>query len=164
MNFTTPMMKQWKELKEEAKDALLFFRLGDFYEAFLDDAVVISKQLNLTLTKRQNIAMCGGPHHASEIYIDKLIAKGFKIAIAEQVEDPSKAKGLVKRAITKTLSPGVIFSPNLLKEKSNNFFIALTQISTTYGLAIIDLSTSEFSALEVNDEKELINELYKLRC
>lgn len=163
MSFSTPMMKQWQSLKDKKKDALLLFRLGDFYEAFLEDAYIISKELDLTLTKRQNIAMCGVPHHAGDIYIDRLIAKGFKVAIAEQVEDPKKAKGLVKREITKILSPGVIFNSNLLKDKSNNFFISLSQIGSVYGLAIIDLSTSEFSAIEIDDEKELINEIYKLK-
>ncbi|NGX30029.1 MAG: DNA mismatch repair protein MutS [Candidatus Anoxychlamydiales bacterium] len=163
MSFSTPMMKQWQSLKDKKKDALLLFRLGDFYEAFLEDAYIISKELDLTLTKRQNIAMCGVPHHAGDIYIDRLIAKGFKVAIAEQVEDPKKAKGIVKREITKILSPGVIFNSNLLKDKSNNFFISLSQIGSVYGLAIIDLSTSEFSAIEIDDEKELINEIYKLK-
>lgn len=160
---STPMMKQWKNLKEKAKDALLLFRLGDFYEAFHEDAYIISKELDLTLTKRQNVPMCGVPYHASEIYIDRLIAKGFKVAIAEQTEDPKNANGLVKREITRILSPGVIFNSNLLQDKSNNFFISISQISTTFGLAIIDLSTSEFSAIEVENEKDLINEIYKLK-
>ncbi len=160
---STPMMQQWKNLKDKAKDALLLFRLGDFYEAFYEDSYVISKELNLTLTKRQNVPMCGVPYHASEIYIDRLIAKGFKVAIAEQMEDPKNVKGLVKRDITRILSPGVIFNSNLLQDKSNNFFVSLSQISTTFGLAIIDLSTSEFSAIEIENEKDLINEIYKLK-
>lgn len=160
---TTPMMSQWKTLKEKAKDALLLFRLGDFYEAFHEDSYIISKELDLTLTKRQNVPMCGVPCHASEIYIDRLIAKGFKVAIAEQMEDPRTVKGLVKRDITRILSPGVIFNSSLLQDKSNNFFISLSLISTTFGLAAIDLSTSEFSAMELENEKDLINELYKLK-
>ena len=141
MSFSTPMMKQWQSLKEKSKDALLLFRLGDFYEAFLEDAYVISKELDLTLTKRQNIAMCGVPYHAGEVYIDRLIAKNFKVAIAEQVEDPKDAKGIVKREIVKILSPGVIFQSNLLKDKSNNFFISISQIDSIFGISILDLST-----------------------
>lgn len=159
----TPMMQQWKNLKEKAKDALLLFRLGDFYEAFHEDSYVISKELDLTLTKRQNVPMCGVPYHASEIYIDRLISKGFKVAIAEQMENPKDVKGLVKRDITRILSPGVIFNSNLLQDKSNNFFISLSQISTIFGLAVIDLSTSEFWAMELENEKDLINEIYKLK-
>jgi DNA mismatch repair protein MutS len=160
---STPMMKQWKDLKDRAKDALLLFRLGDFYEAFHEDSYIISKELDLTLTKRQNVAMCGVPYHASEIYIDRLISKGFKVAIAEQMENPQNVKGLVKRDIARILSPGVIFNSNLLQAKSNNFFISLSQISTTFGIAIIDLSTCEFSAMEIENEKDLINEIYKLK-
>ena len=163
MSTLTPMMKQWKNLKTEAKDALLFFRLGDFYEAFLEDAVVISKELNITLTKRQNILMCGVPYHAAEGYIDKLILKGYKVAIAEQTEDARLAKGLVKRAIVKTLSPGTIINSNLLKDKSNNFFISIAQVGLTYGLSILDLSTSEFSVLELENEKDLMDEILKLK-
>jgi len=160
---STPMMRQWKNLKDKAKDALLLFRLGDFYEAFYEDSFVISKELSLTHTKRQNVPMCGVPFHASEVYIDRLIAKGFKVAIAEQMEDPKKTKGIVKRDITRILSPGVIFNSNLLQAKTNNFFISLSQITTTFGLAIIDLSTSEFSAIEIENEKDLLNEIYKLK-
>lgn len=160
---TTPMMKQWKTLKDKAKDCLLLFRLGDFYEAFYEDSYVISKELDLTLTKRQNVPMCGVPFHAAEIYIDRLITKGFRVAIAEQMEDPQTTKGLVKREISRILSPGVIINSNLLQDKSNNFFISLSQISSIFGIAIIDLSTSEFSAIEIETEKDLINEIYKLK-
>ncbi|NGX62809.1 MAG: hypothetical protein KR126chlam6_00209, partial [Candidatus Anoxychlamydiales bacterium] len=110
-----------------------------------------------------NIAMCGVPYHAGEVYIDRLIAKNFKVAVAEQVEDPKDAKGIVKREIVKILSPGVIFQSNLLKDKSNNFFISISQIGSIFGISILDLSTSEFSAIEIEDEKDLINEIYKLK-
>ena len=116
----TPMMEQWFLCKKKAKDALLLFRLGDFYEAFYDDAKLISKEIHLTLTKRQNIPMCGVPSHASENYIDKLVAKGYKVAIAEQVEDAKEKKGLVKREIVRVVSPGTVLTSSLLLEKSKS--------------------------------------------
>src|SRR6187431_1148627 len=121
----TPMMAQWQACKAEAKDALLFFRLGDFYEAFYEDARVIAKEINLTLTSRQEIPMCGGPFHTSDAYIDKLIAKGYKIAIAEQMEDPKPAKGIINRDITPIVTPATILSSQLLSDKRNNFFARL---------------------------------------
>ena len=104
----TPMMSQWQACKVQAKDALLLFRLGDFYEAFYDDAQTISKAIGLTLTARQGTPMCGVPFHTAESYIDKLIAKGFKVAVAEQTEDPKAVKGLVKREIVRIVTPGTI--------------------------------------------------------
>src|SRR3972149_10063154 len=123
MSDTTPMMKQYLALKEKANDALLLFRLGDFYEAFFDDAKLISSKLNLTLTKRQNIPMCGVPFHAADSYIDRLVSKGYKVAIAEQMENPKDVKGIVKRDIVRTLSPATVFNSTLLHDKQNNFFL-----------------------------------------
>jgi DNA mismatch repair protein MutS len=159
---TTPMMEQWFFCKKKAKDALLFFRLGDFYEAFYEDAKLIAKEINLTLTKRQDIPMCGVPFHASESYIDKLVAKGYKIAIAEQMENPKDTKGLVKRDVVKVLSPATVINSSLILDKSNNFFISLSQINSLFGLAIIDLTTSEFQVLELENLKDLKDELCKL--
>lgn len=159
----SPMMVQWKECKEQGKDALLLFRLGDFYEAFYDDAKVISKELELTLTQRQGILMCGAPFHSIDSYIDKLISKGYKVAIAEQTEDPKQTKGLVKREVVRIITPGTTTSSSLLKEKSNNFFACISQISKIFGLAILDLSTSEFKVLELEQMEDLFNELYKIR-
>jgi len=147
---TTPMMKQWHDLKKQAKDALLFFRLGDFYEAFHKDAEIISKALNLTLTKRQNILMCGVPFHASDKYIDKLVAQGFKLAIAEQVQDPKTVKGIVKREITRFVSPATVVNSSLLCEKTNNYFASICQIKDSFGIAYVDLTTADFHAIEVN--------------
>lgn len=158
---TTPMMKQWHECKKQAPDALLLFRLGDFYEAFYDDAIEISKEIQLTLTKRQGIPMCGVPYHSSESYIDQLIEKGHKIAVAEQIGDPKQTKSIVKREVVRVITPGSLTHSSLLKDKSNNFFIALSQISSTYGLALVDLSTSEFRVMELGSEQELIDELFK---
>lgn len=160
---TSPMMLQWHQCKQSAKDALLLFRMGDFYEAFYDDAVVLSKEVDLTLTKRQNIPMSGIPFHTSEGYIDKLVAKGYRVAIAEQVEDPKKAKGLVKREVVRIVTPGTLINSNLLSEKSNNFFASLIQTGQMYGLAFIDLTTAEFSVTEFETERALLNEVFRLR-
>ncbi len=157
------MMAQWHECKAQAKDALLFFRLGDFYEAFYDDAKVISKELGLTLTARQEIPMCGVPFHTAETYIDKLVAKGFRIAIAEQMEDPKQVKGIVKREIVRIVTPGTVIQSQLLSDKKNNFFASVVQVGSTFGLSFIDLSTGEFHALELDTEQDLIDELFRLR-
>ena len=157
------MMAQWEACKAQAKEALLLFRLGDFYEAFYEDAKLISKEIGLTLTARQGIPMCGVPFHASESYIDKLIAKGHKIAIAEQTENPKEVKGLVKREIVRIVSAGTIVSSQLLKDKSNNYFVSVAQIGMLYGLAVLDITTGEFRALEMEHTAELIDELYRLR-
>jgi DNA mismatch repair protein MutS len=163
MTATTPMMAQWRECKEGAKDALLFFRLGDFYEAFYDDAKVIAKEIGLTLTSRQGTPMCGVPYHTSELYIDKLVAKGFKIAVAEQVEDPKEAKGIVRREIVRTVTPGTLVNSQLLSEKKNNYFASIAQIGSTFGLGYLDLSTGELAALELDQEQDLFDELFRLR-
>jgi len=157
------MMAQWEACKRQAKDALLFFRLGDFYEAFHEDAKLISKEIGLTLTARQGIPMCGVPFHSAESYIDKLIAKGHKIAIAEQTEDPRAVKGLVKREIVRIVSPGTIVNSQLLSDKNNNYFASIAQLGTLYGLAVLDVTTGEFRALEMEHTAELIDELYRLR-
>ncbi|HSX10185.1 MAG TPA: DNA mismatch repair protein MutS [Chlamydiales bacterium] len=159
----TPMMSQWQACKAQAKDALLFFRLGDFYEAFYDDAQVISKAIGLTLTARQGTPMCGVPFHTAESYIDKLIAKGFKIAVAEQTEDPKAVKGLVKREIVRIVTPGTIVNSQLLSDKKNNFFVSVVQVGTSFGLSVLDLTTTEFRATELAKEPELIDELCRLR-
>lgn len=160
---TTPMMAQWEACKEQAKDALLFFRLGDFYEAFYDDAVRMSKEIGLTLTARQGIPMCGVPFHTADTYVDKLVAKGYKIAIAEQTEDPKTVKGLVKREIVRIVSPGTLVNSQLLIDKNNNYFAALSQIGSMYGLAALDVSTGEFRSVETEKKSDLLNELYRLR-
>lgn len=157
------MMAQWQDCKAEAKDALLFFRLGDFYEAFHEDAKTISKAINLTLTSRQGIPMCGVPFHTSELYIDKLLALGHKIAIAEQTEEPKNGKGLVKREIVRIVTPGTVLSSQLLSDKRNNFFAAVTQIGFVYGLSYLDLTTGEFYALELEETSQLIDALHRIR-
>ena len=118
----SPMMQRYLETKEEYKDCILFYRLGDFYEMFFDDAITVSKELELTLTGKdcgqaERAPMCGVPHHAAEIYISKLIAKGYKVAICEQLEDPKTAKGIVKRGVIRVVTPGTVIESNMLEEK-----------------------------------------------
>lgn len=156
------MMAQWHACKEAAKTAILLFRMGDFYEAFYDDAITLSKELDLTLTKRQDIPMAGIPQHTCEGYIDKLIAKGYRVAVAEQTEDPKKTKGLVKREVVRVVTPGTVINSSLLTDKSNNFFISVLQTGSTYGAALLDLSTAEFCVLEFDNLTELISEIYRL--
>jgi DNA mismatch repair protein MutS len=156
---TTPMMAQWEACKAEAREALLFFRLGDFYEAFHEDAEKISKVLGLTLTARQGIPMCGVPFHTAEGYIDKLVAKGHKVAVAEQTESPKEAKGLVKRGVVRIVSPGTIVQSGLLAEKRNNFIAAAAQIGDLYAMAALDVTTGEFRAVELDSLEQLLDAL-----
>src|ERR1700688_4844906 len=125
----SPMMAQWHACKQEAKGAILFFRLGDFYEAFYEDALLISKELDLTLTKRQEIPMSGVPFHTSDTYVDRLVAKGYRVAIAEQIEDPKLVKGLLKREIVRVVTPGTVVNSTLLTEKTNNFLACIDQVN-----------------------------------
>lgn len=158
----TPMMAQWHACKEKVPEAILFFRLGDFYEAFHDDALLISKELDLTLTKRQEIPMAGVPHHMSETYVDKLIAKGYRVAIAEQMEDPKNAKGLVKREVVRIITPGTVIQSSLLADKKNNFIACIAQVNQMYALAVIEITTSAFKVVELEDKKQLLDELLKI--
>jgi len=162
-NTTTPMMAQWEACKAQADGALLLFRLGDFYEAFCEDAIRMSKELGLTLTARQGTPMCGVPAHTSEAYIDKLIAKGYKVAVAEQTEDPKSVKGLLKREIVRIVTPGTIVTSQLLADKKNNYFASIAQVGTLFGLAALDVTTGEFRSVETETVTELIDELARLR-
>ncbi|MBJ7449293.1 MAG: DNA mismatch repair protein MutS [Parachlamydiales bacterium] len=159
----TPMMAQWQSCKDKSKDAVLLFRMGDFYEAFYEDAAILSKEVDLTLTKRQGIPMSGMPHHSADNYIDRLVSKGYRVAIAEQTEDPKLAKGLVKREIVRIITPGSLVSSSLLNDKQNNYFISVSQSGTHFGLALLDLSTGEFRVMELEDQKELMSEIYRIR-
>ncbi len=147
----TPMMQQYINLKKEWPDCILFFRLGDFYELFFEDAVTAAKELELTLTGRdcgldERAPMCGVPHHAVDNYIHRMIQKGYKIAICDQVEDPQLAKGIVRREVTRVITPGTITDASLLDEKKNHFILSLYKLNRTYGLAACDLSTGVFEA------------------
>jgi len=160
---TTPMMAQWEACKEQCPGAVLFFRLGDFYEAFHEDATRVSKDIGLTLTARQGIPMCGIPFHTAESYIDKLIAKGYKVAVAEQIGDPKLSKGLVKREVVRFISPGTLIQSNLLVDKKNNYFVSLAQIGALYGLGALDISTGEFRMVESDKRSDIFDELHRLR-
>lgn len=158
----SPMMVQWHDCKHSAPDALLFFRLGDFYEAFYDDAMILAKELDLTLTKRQEIPMSGVPAHTADAYIDRLVAKGYRVAIAEQIEDPKQVKGIVKREVVRIVTPGTVVNSSLLSERKNNFLVSLTQVNHSFGLSVLDLTTADFRAMEFDKLRELIDELARL--
>jgi DNA mismatch repair protein MutS len=162
----TPMVKQYLSIKEKHKDAILFFRLGDFYEMFYDDAVKASKELDLVLTGRgkdeNRMPMCGIPFHASENYIAKLIDRGYKVAICEQVEDPKDVKGIVKREVIRIVTPGTVIEANLLSEKANNYLVAITKEKNKYGLAYIDASTGEFKITELESKEKVEDEINRI--
>ena len=167
---STPLMRQYAAVKKEHPTALLFFRLGDFYELFFDDAIVAAKELQITLTSRNKekgiaIPMCGVPYHAAEGYIGKLIRKGFKVAICEQVEDPRLAKKLVRREVRRVVTPGTAADSSLGSEE-NNFLAALAEVGDRVGFAALDLSTGEFRATEFAGEgamRRVQEELEQLR-
>ena len=163
----TPMMKQYLEIKEANKDAILFFRLGDFYEMFFDDAILMSKELELTLTGKdcgleERAPMCGIPFHAADTYLARLIKKGYKVAICEQVEDPKQAKGLVKREIVRMVTPGTVTDTLMLDEKNNNYICSIYKLSNSYGLCFSDVSTGEISCTEFLGSDSFFNLLDEL--
>ena len=143
-----PMMKHYVELKDKYKDVILMYRLGDFYEMFFEDAEVVSHDLELTLTARnagleEKVPMCGVPHHSVDIYIDKLIKLGYKVAICEQLEDPKKSKGIVKRDVTEVISSGTIINSNSLEEKENNYIGSIYDYEYCYAIVYADITTGE---------------------
>ncbi|MCX7910730.1 MAG: DNA mismatch repair protein MutS, partial [Endomicrobia bacterium] len=152
----TPLMRQYQQIKQQYKDCILMFRLGDFYEMFGEDAIKASPILGVVLTKRQEIPMCGVPFHSVNNYISKLINQGFKVAICEQVEDPKLAKGVVKREVVRVITPGTIIEDNLLEAKKNNFLTSIDIIETknTYivGIATVDISTGDFLVTQFEDK------------
>ena len=152
----SPMMQRYLETKEQYKDCILFYRLGDFYEMFFDDAITASRELELTLTgkdcgQEERAPMCGVPHHAAEIYISKLIAKGYKVAICEQLEDPKTAKGIVKRGVIRVVTPGTVIESNMLEEKKNNYIMSIIKKGIYYGIAVCDVSTGDFYSTEIKE-------------
>ena len=152
----SPMMQRYLETKKEYQDCILFYRLGDFYEMFFDDAITASRELELTLTgkdcgQEERAPMCGIPHHAAEIYISRLIAKGYKVAICEQLEDPKKAKGIVKRGVIRVVTPGTLVDSNMLEERKNNYIMSIYKTGIYYGISICDISTGEFYSAEIKD-------------
>jgi len=151
----TPMMQQYLELKEQYKDCILFFRLGDFYEMFFKDAEIASRELEITLTGRdcgleERAPMCGVPFHAADSYISRLINKGYKVAICEQVEDPALAKGIVKREVIRVITPGTVFDSSMLDERKNNYLMSVYKYGCFFGISVVDVSTGEFSSTNIN--------------
>lgn len=173
MSEQSPMVKQYLSIKEKHKDAILFFRLGDFYEMFNADAEVASRELDLVLTGRgqdeNRMPMCGIPYHAADNYIARLLGQGHKVAICEQVEDlpagrqgPKLAQGLVKREVIRIITPGTVIEPNLLTEKSNNYLLAITSEKGKFGLAYIDITTGEFKVAEFQEREKVQDEINRL--
>ena len=162
----SPMMKKYMETKEAYSDCILFYRLGDFYEMFFDDALTASKELELTLTGKncgleERAPMCGVPFHAAQIYINKLVQKGYKVAICEQVEDPREAKGLVKREVTRIATPGTNIDMDTLPEESNNYIMCIYYAGNSFGIAVSDITTGIFLTTEADSSKKLLDEIYK---
>ena len=164
----SPMMQQYVDIKEKYNDVILFFRLGDFYEMFFDDAYTASHELELTLTGKnagldERIPMCGIPHHAVNMYLDKLVDKGYKVAICEQVEDPASAKGVVKREVLQVVSKGTVMNSESLDEKSNNYIGCILDVNYAYIISYTDLSTGEFNATIIShDSTRLIMDVLSL--
>lgn len=162
----TPMMQQYMLTKEEYKDCILFYRLGDFYEMFFEDAQIASKELEITLTGKncgleERAPMCGVPHHALDNYLHRLVAKGYKVAICEQVEDPKLAKGIVKREVTRIVTPGTNFSDQTLQDTTNNFLMCIAYFSNKIGISVGDVSTGDFFLTEVDTGRALLDEITK---
>ena len=158
------MMVEYKKTKEQYPDCILFYRLGDFYEMFFEDAVTVSRELSLTLTGKEcgleeRAPMCGVPYHAVESYLTKLVQKGYKVAIAEQMEDPKLAKGLVRREVIRVVTPGTLTSSQALDETKNNFLMGIVYLGDCFGIASCDITTGDFFVTEVQSERELLDEL-----
>lgn len=167
MSNLTPMIKQYLEIKEAHKDAILFFRMGDFYEMFFEDAEIASRILDITLTSRDknkenSVPLCGIPYHSVSPYISKLIDKGYKVAICEQVEDPKKAVGIVKREVTRIITPGLVLDTDTLESTENNFLMSISFSKESWGIAFLDLSTGEFRATEITDYRVLLEEILRV--
>ena len=165
----SPMMQQYLSIKEQYKDAILFFRLGDFYEMFFEDAILASRELEITLTgkecgQEERAPMCGVPFHAVDSYVSKLIEKGYKVAICEQLEDPKVTKGMVKRDVIRIVTPGTVIESNMLDEKKNNYIMSVYKKGIYFGIAICDVSTGDFYSTKIvenNNFATLLDELAK---
>ena len=158
-------MKQYMEVKDNYENVILFYRIGDFYEMFFEDAINVSRDLELTLTGKnagldERVPMCGVPHHASNIYIEKLVEKGYKVAVCEQVEDPKDTKGIVKREVLQVISKGTVMMDDMLDSKVNNFIGAIKDLKHCYSLSYLDLSTGEFYCVLIeSDINKVLNEI-----
>ena len=165
-NELTPMQRQYQEIKERNKDCILFFRLGDFYEMFNEDAKTAARELDLTLTtrvrgkpKEEQTPMCGVPYHSVDAYIARLVSKGYKVAICEQMEDPALAKGIVEREVTRIVTPGTVTESCMLEESRNNYIASLFADGSRYGLAFCDISTGEFYVTVCDSAASAVSEL-----
>lgn len=162
----TPMMQQYLTIKKDYKDCILFYRLGDFYEMFYEDALTCSKELEIALTgkncgQEERAPMCGVPFHAVDSYLNKLIDKGYKVAICEQTEDPKSAKGIVKREVIRIVTPGTNLNTQALDETKNNYLMSIVYTSNAYGISIVDITTGDFYVTELDNERKLLDEINK---
>ena len=162
----TPMMMQYLEMKKQYKDCILLYRLGDFYELFFEDAIEISRELELTLTgkncgQEERAPMCGIPHHALDGYLNRLINKGYRVAICEQVEDPKMAKGIVKREVTRIVTPGTNLSPQTMDEAKNNYLMGIVFFDGAYGISTIDVTTGDYYVTQVTKPRQVMDEIIK---
>ena len=161
----TPLMQQYMQIKEQYKDCILFYRLGDFYEMFFEDAIICSKELEIALTgkhigKEERAPMCGVPYHAVDNYLSKLIARGYRVAICEQVEDPKTAKGLVKREVVRIVTPGTNLNTQVLDETKNNYLMSVVHTTNLYGISV-DATTGDYFVTEIDSNRKLMDEIYK---
>ncbi len=165
----SPGMRQYYDIKEEHQEELLFFRLGDFYELFFEDGETAARELELTLTSKnagleERVPMCGVPFHSVKPYIEKLVNKGYKIAICEQLEDPKNTKGMVKRGVVEVISKGTIVDSELLSEHENNYIASILDYSFVYSLCYADISTGEINIMNVeHNQEKLLNEILNLK-
>ncbi len=162
----SPMMQQYMETKKQYPGCILFYRLGDFYEMFFEDAKTVSKELELTLTGKEcglseRAPMCGVPYHALDTYLSRLVQKGYKVAIAEQMEDPRQAKGLVKREVIRVVTPGTLLDSQALDESKNNYLMCIVYMAKSFGVALTDITTGEFLVTELSSIRALLDEIYK---
>ncbi len=162
----TPMMKQYMETKSQYQDCILFYRLGDFYEMFFEDALTASRELEITLTgkncgQKEKAPMCGVPYHAVEGYLNRLVAKGYKVAVCEQVEDPKTTKGIVKREVVRIVTPGTNLDTQALDETKNNYIMCIVYIADRYGVSVADISTGDYFVTEIPDSAKLLDEIYR---
>ncbi len=166
MTQLTPLMQQYMQIKEQYKDCILFYRLGDFYEMFFEDARICSKELEIALTgksigQEERAPMCGVPYHAVEGYLAKLVSRGFRVAICEQVEDPKQAKGIVKREVIRIVTPGTNLNTQVLDETKNNYLMAVVHTTDAFGISIADITTGDYYVTEVDTERKLMDEIFK---
>ena len=162
----TPMMKMYLETKKQHDDCIIFYRLGDFYEMFFDDATTASKEMEITLTGKscgleERATMCGVPYHAVDSYINRLVTKGYKVCIVEQTEDPAQAKGLVKREVVRIVTPGTNLNTAAMDEGRNNYIMSIAYIGGKFGISIADVTTGDYYVTEVTTERNVVDEINK---